>query len=100
MQQRILAILLALALVLVCLAGCGKKETVQPEAAVAKGRYVEQSIALPAEGYPMDMTMLSDGRIRVGLMTGEREYRIFTRTAEGGWTEDMTLPEAVKAMGN
>ena len=100
MQQRILAILLALALVLVCLAGCGKKETVQPEAAVAKGRYVEQSIALPAEGYPMDMTMLSDGRLRVGLMTGEREYRIFTRTAEGGWAEDVVLPEAVKAMGN
>lgn len=100
MQRRILAIFLALALAIVGFAGCGKKETVQPEAAVAKGRYVEQSIALPAEGYPMDMTMLSDGRLRVGLMTGEQEYRIFTRTAEGGWTEDMTLPEAVKAMGN
>lgn len=100
MQRRILAIFLALALAIVGLAGCGKKETVLPEATVAKGRYVEQSIDLPAEGYPMDMTMLSDGRIRVGLMTGEREYRIFTRTAEGGWTEDMTLPEAVKAMGN
>lgn len=100
MQRRILAIFLALALAIVGLAGCGKKETVLPEATVAKGRYVEQSIDLPAEGYPMDMTMLSDGRIRVGLMTGEREYRIFTRTAEGGWTEDVVLPEAVKAMGN
>ena len=100
MQQRILAIFLALALAIVGLAGCGKKETVLPEATAAKGRYVEQSIALPAEGYPMDMTMLSDGRLRVGLMTGEREYRIFTRTTEGGWTEDVTLPEAVKAMGN
>lgn len=99
MQRRILAIFLALALAIVGLAGCGKKETVLPEATVAKGRYVEQSIDLPAEGYPMDMTMLSDGRIRVGLMTGEREYRIFTRTAEGGWTEDVVLPEAVKAMG-
>lgn len=99
MQRRILAIFLALALAIVGLAGCGKKEMVLPEATVAKGRYVEQSIDLPAEGYPMDMTMLSDGRIRVGLMTGEREYRIFTRTAEGGWTEDVVLPEAVKAMG-
>ena len=100
MQRRILAIFLALTLAIVGLAGCGKKETVLPEATVAKGRYVEQSIALPAEGYPMDMTMLSDGRLRVGLMTGEQEYRIFTRTAEGGWTEDVVLPDDVKAMGN
>lgn len=100
MLRRILAISLVLTLAIVGFAGCGEKETVLPEATVARGRYVEQSIDLPTEGYPMDMTMLSDGRIRVGLMTGEREYRIFTRTAEGGWTEDMTLPEAVKAMGN
>ena len=100
MLRRILAISLVLTLAIVGFAGCGEKETVLPEATVARGRYVEQSIDLPAEGYPMDMTMLSDGRIRVGLMTGEREYRIFTRTAEDGWTEDVVLPDDVKAMGN
>ncbi len=100
MLRRILAISLVLTLAIVGFAGCGEKETVLPEATAAKGRYVEQSIDLPAEGYPMDMTMLSDGRLRVGLMTGEREYRIFTRTAEDGWTEDVVLPDDVKAMGN
>ena len=78
MQKRLLAILLALALVLTGLAGCGKQETVMPEATVAKGRYVEQELSLPTLGYPLDMTTLEDGRLRLGLMTGEREYRFFT----------------------
>lgn len=56
MQKRLLAILLALALVLTGLAGCGKQETVMPKATVAKGRYVEQELSLPTLGYPLDMT--------------------------------------------
>lgn len=100
MQQRILAILLALALMLSGLAGCGKQETGQPETVTAKGRYVERELSLPAEGYPMDMTTLTDGRLRVGLLTGEREYRIFTREADGSWAEDVILPGSVKTMGD
>ena len=73
MQKRLLAILLALALVLTGLAGCGKQETVMPEATGAKGRYVEQELSLPTLGYSLDMTTLEDGRLRLGLMTGERE---------------------------
>lgn len=100
MQKRLLAILLALALVLTGLAGCGKQETVMPKATVAKGRYVEQELTLPTLGYPLDMTTLEDGRLRLGLMTGEREYRFFTRETDDSWSEDLRLPESAKTLGD
>ena len=100
MQKRILAILLALALALTGLAGCGKQETVMPKATVAKGRYVEQELSLPTLGYPLDMTTLEDGRLRLGLMTGEREYRFFTRETDDSWSEDLRLPESAKTLGD
>lgn len=100
MQKRLLAILLALALVLTGLAGCGKQETVMPEATGAKGRYVEQELSLPTLGYPLDMTTLEDGRLRLGRMTGEREYRFFTREADGSWTEELKMPESAGNLGD
>ena len=100
MQKRIIAMLLALGLLVSGLAGCGKQSEALPEAGAAKGRYVERELELPAEGYPMDMTTLEDGSLRVALLTGEREYRIFTGTSDGSWTEDVVLPEGVEAMGN
>ncbi len=100
MQKRLLAILLALALVLTGLAGCGKQETVMPKATVAKGRYVEQELSLPTLGYPLDMTTLEDGRLCLGLMTGEREYRFFTRETDDSWSEDLRLPESAKTLGD
>lgn len=98
MLKRILSIFLALALVLAGFAGCGKQEATAPVAAAAKGRYVETEIALPMEGYPQDMVTLSDGRLRVGLMTLEGEPHVFTREGED-WQEDITLPQSLEELG-
>lgn len=98
MLKRILSIFLALALVLAGFAGCGKQEATAPVAAAAKGRYVETEVALPMEGYPQDMVTLSDGRLRVGLMTLEGEPHVFTREGED-WQEDITLPQSLEELG-
>ena len=98
MLKRILSIFLALALVLTGFAGCGKQEATAPVAAAAKGRYVETEVALPMEGYPQDMVTLSDGRLRVGLMTLEGEPHVFTREGED-WQEDITLPQSLEELG-
>ena len=92
MTRRFLAMLLSIVLLLSGLAGCGKQEEPLPSTAPATGRYVESEISLPALGYPMDMVKLSDGRLRIGLLTGEAQYQVFTRDASGNWEEDVTLP--------
>ena len=107
MLQRILALFLAMTLLLSGLAGCGKQaQTETPSATVAAGRYVESEIPLPAEGYPRDMVMLSDGRLRIALLivAGEEQrdirYRVFTRSASGEWEEDVVLPDSVSELGS
>ena len=96
MAKRILSIFLAL--VLAGFSGCGQQESPGPVATAAKGRYVETEIALPMEGYPQDMVTLSDGRLRVGLMTLEGEPHVFTREGED-WQEDITLPQSLEELG-
>ena len=86
-MQRFLAFFLAIALLLSGLTGCGKQEIQLPEATAATGRYVESEIPLPIEGYPGDMVLLSDGRLRVGMITWEGAYKVFTREPSGDWTE-------------
>lgn len=78
--------------------GCGQQESPVPVATAAKGRYVETEVALPMEGYPQDMVTLSDGRLRVGLMTLEGEPHVFTREGED-WQEDITLPQSLEELG-
>lgn len=95
-MQRFLAFLLAIALLLSGLTGCGKQEIQLPEATAATGRYVESEIPLPIEGYPADMVLLSDGRLRVGMITGEDAHKVFTREVSGDWTEDVTLPDSIR----
>ncbi len=96
MVKRILSIFLAL--VLAGFSGCGQQESPAPVATAAKGRYVETEVALPMEGYPQDMVTLSDGRLRVGLMTLEGEPHVFTREGED-WQEDITLPQSLEELG-
>lgn len=96
MAKRILSIFLAL--VLAGFSGCGQQESPGPVATAAKGRYVETEVALPMEGYPQDMVTLSDGRLRVGLMTLEGEPHVFTREGED-WQEDITLPQSLEELG-
>lgn len=96
MVKRILSIFLAL--VLAGFSGCGQQESPVPVATAAKGRYVETEVALPMEGYPQDMVTLSDGRLRVGLMTLEGEPHVFTREGED-WQEDITLPQSLEELG-
>lgn len=98
MLKRILSIFLALTLVLAGFAGCGKQESTVPAATAAKGRYVETEVALPMDGYPQDMVTLSDGRLRVALMTAEGEPHIFTMEADA-WQEDVVLPQSLQEMG-
>ena len=95
-MQRFLAFLLTIALLLSGLTGCGKQEIQLPEATAATGRYVESEIPLPIEGYPGDMVLLSDGRLRVGMITWEGAYKVFTREPSGDWTEDVTLPDSIR----
>lgn len=96
MAKRILSIFLAL--MLAGFSGCGQQESPVPVATAAKGRYVETEVALPMEGYPQDMVTLSDGRLRVGLMTLEGEPHVFTREGED-WQEDITLPQSLEELG-
>lgn len=96
MAKRILSIFLAL--VLAGFSGCGQQESPAPVATAAKGRYVETEVALPMDGYPQDMVTLSDGRLRVGLMTLEGEPHVFTREGED-WQEDITLPQSLEELG-
>lgn len=99
MLQRIFALLLALALVLSGLAGCGKQENQETTApTAAMGRYVETELALPAAGYPRDLVTLTDGRLRLSLMTEEGAVRVFTQLADGSWQEDI-LPQQLEALG-
>ena len=65
--KRILSALLALALMLSCFAGCGKKDeleeldvSIEPSIDTsATGRYVEQEIQLPECNYARDMGKIS-----------------------------------------
>ena len=98
MLKRILSIFLVLALVPAGFAGCGRQEAAVPVATAAKGRYVETEVPLPMEGYPQDMVTLSDGRLRVALMTLEGEGHVFTREGED-WQEDVAIPRSLTESG-
>ena len=106
--KRILSALLALALMLSCFAGCGKKDeleeldvSIEPSIDTsATGRYVEQEIQLPECNYARDMVMLSDGRLRVVLEEDNGNILICTKgTQENTW-ETSTLPTVIMESGN
>ena len=113
-RKQILSLALALLLLLGCLPGCGKEapEVLTPEAAQpgealevtqpgkALGRYVEQTVALPANAYAMDMVMLSSGRLRVALKEeGGNALICTTGIGEDAW-ETLLLPAQIRESGN
>ena len=102
---RILSPLLALLLILGCFAGCGKEkeadDVLMPSiSTTATGRYVEKTIALPESRYPKDLTILSDGRLRVALEEEDGTILICTGSQDGSWEETISLPGEILSSGN
>lgn len=105
-KKRIAGMMLALLVLLSCLAGCGKDpelpavEVSQPGNANATGRYVEQTITLPASDYAMDMVMLSVGRLRVALMKADGNVLICTAGTQSNTWDTFSLPGKITESGN
>lgn len=110
MMKKWLSLTLALVLVLGCFAGCGKKDAVvtggtpadpgtdnkSDGASAAMGRYVEQELPLPENGYALDMVQLKDGRIRVAVYRKNDKVLLHTTNADGtDWEESRPLPEEI-----
>lgn len=106
--KRFLSVLLTLALVLCCFAGCRKEKIEKAEEALmpsisttATGRYVEENLWLPESQYAMDMVMLDDGRLRVALQEDNGNILICTTTADRQlWEDPVSLPAQIIASGN
>ena len=111
MMKKCLALTLAVVLVLGCFAGCGKKDAAEGttgapgtpaenQGNVAMGRYVEQELPLPENGYALDMVQLKDGRIRVAVQKDEFTVLLHTTNADGtDWEESRPLPEEIGQSG-
>ena len=106
--KRFLSVLLTLALVLGCFAGCGKEKKEAAEEALmpsisttGTGRYVEENLWLPESQYAVDMVMLNDGRLRVALQENNGNILICTTTADRQlWEDPVSLPAQIISSGN
>lgn len=104
--MKILSLAMVFVLLLGCLAGC-KTDTGIPTAPAqeelpagrAMGRYVEEDIPIPDATYPLDLVMLSDGRLRFAAWGENDDLNLYTRTAEGSW-ESTFLPAEILDSGS
>ncbi len=114
-QKQFIALVLALAGLLGCLTGCGG-DTTEPaleesrtstgtadpvsESDQPRGRYVEQSLSIPADDYALDMVKLSDGRLRYAARDNSGTVHIYTASSNSDAWETEQLPTEILEGGN
>lgn len=103
-KKRAVAWVMALFILLACLAGCGKEaqlsvQTAPSNGSSATGRYVEEALSLP-EGIARDMVMLSTGQLRVAAENENEDLLLYTTGPDlSTWEETLTLPKEISGNG-
>lgn len=108
MVKKVIALALVLTGLLGCFSGCGKKEAPELEelpnpsggsTGDVVGSYVQEELPVPVEGYPQDMVMLPDGRLRVAFQNNDTATLVSTNPERTEWEKPEPMPEEIRSAG-